>query len=302
MVATAADIPEEIFERIVLNVAGHAAYMDNSIAWSREQKHAVSNCSLVCRYWCRLARETLFRTVTLRSPKDLYDFAAILDCPTPIGLEPVSYIALYIYAEPSLTDEPWLHLMPALVLSKLTSPGQLYVDGSRLAPQNGGPWLHSLHPFVPRRLPNHYSPCSMVNLIAVHFKDASGLARLLSGLPKVYSITLAGLTWDTKPDENTIVTNYAMPLQSSYTLYVRCSEDLSAVWFLPTLMCTFYPDAPHHSARVSQMTKRKKDVPRYLVDAADYQTAMELFLILLPKHDLQAWEWEFRIDTGYSSE
>ena len=181
------------------------------------EKHPISTCGLVCRYWENICRRRLFYTITLRSHQDLDQFADILDAPPARDMDPLPKVIMELRAEPSGQDVPWLHLAPSSSLARL--PQAMYgthyftVDGSKLRSEKAGQ-LKTLHPAVPRTLPSAFSPVTQLALHSVHFLSGPEFAKLIGGLIFLQALSLKDVTWGAVPSEAAILALSAPKLEN----------------------------------------------------------------------------------------
>ena len=164
---------------------------------SGDKKQYVSAFSLVCRYWACLCRRRLFDHITLRTRDDAKRFQEILDTPTLPGLEPIAGITSYLSVTFDGRDEPWLHLVFLLYLSKVPKC-HLRLRSVEPLQSAGTPW-HTLHPSLPRSIPGSLMQIRELCLHGLHFPSGRVLSRLMSSIPLLGQVGAFSLTFDTKP-------------------------------------------------------------------------------------------------------
>lgn len=230
----AASIPEELFERIVWHVGhGYGLY-----PIPPQVKKALSTCASVCHYWSTLCRPKLFFSITLKSKQDLLACRELLNIVPPARFPPIATFVQRLQAAPDGTEQPWLHLIPLVVLPKLDIQTVNYhhyvVDASKLRTTKTMRF-RSLHSALPRTLPSCYSPITNLELSNAHFLDGAELVKLLSGLPTLRSLDLINITWAAPPDASTFL---SLPIseQDTQVQTTGCAEGMSALWFLPALL------------------------------------------------------------------
>ncbi|KAI0768367.1 hypothetical protein BC629DRAFT_866223 [Irpex lacteus] len=121
--ATAADLPPELFRRILLDVCEGAEQplvldLNQELTNRKEAVMAVSACSLTCLYWARICREQLFREVRIKSYKDVRAFSWLVSN-TPKRLTPISKYVRWVTLVQRVGERPWIHLLwlqPSLCL------------------------------------------------------------------------------------------------------------------------------------------------------------------------------------------
>lgn len=146
MPATAADIPEELFDRILGILAWDTAisvYRPEAIA---QGKQHLSLCSLVCRFWASRCRPYLFERLGLRS---LEDAQFLLSLSPTIKRHIVS-----LSLEETEPCQPWTHIVYRAVARGNFSPMIIVshtLDGA--CTPTSVQTLRSLQPSLPQRMP-----------------------------------------------------------------------------------------------------------------------------------------------------
>ena len=192
MVASGADIPEELFERILLHVVRN----DKLGSLDVEARRTLSACGLVCRYFADVCRPKLFLAITLQSFDDTQQLCQFLDNP-PTSVLPIADHIRWIGAEPEWKDRPWLHLVHLHIIPKLTQPDtEFWVDGSGLVGSSPSR-LTSLHPKLPRAPPCWSSDISELHLTDVHFQSSTNLLQLVGSIAWLERLYLSDVTCET---------------------------------------------------------------------------------------------------------
>ena len=184
----AAQIPPELFEHLLWHVV--------ATLHDREAIGHISACSLVCRYWARLARRHLFEDITLRTPNCAKGLREILEAPALPGLEHIAGMIRRITATPDDKDESWLHLLFLAFAPKLPNLGLLDV---RLALQADGKTWTTLHPSLPRAVPGSLMQINQLRLTGLHFPTRRAVSRLLLSIPFLRYFQSFKLTFDAEP-------------------------------------------------------------------------------------------------------
>ncbi|KAI0791548.1 hypothetical protein BC629DRAFT_369065 [Irpex lacteus] len=135
LMATGADIPPELIQRILFDVCEDADKLLDLGTTVPNRKEAIKNitaCSLTCVYWAHICRWQLFCIVCIKSYEDMRAFLALV-VNTPTKFLPISQHMSSATLVQRVGDRPWLHLKRPGSLSlplciafpgyKLLSPG-----------------------------------------------------------------------------------------------------------------------------------------------------------------------------------
>ena len=144
MLASAADIPEELFDQILEFLTLAVVYKPEDRA---PAKHHMNQCSLVCKFWASRCRPRIFDHITLRSLKDAQ---------TLLSFSPaVKRYVIDLFLEETEPCEPWTHLIYRAVAHGDFSTYRFdfthKLDGA-CTPMSVQT-LRSLHPSLPQRTP-----------------------------------------------------------------------------------------------------------------------------------------------------
>lgn len=146
MVATAADVPPELFDRI-LDYLIQAVILARMPVNRTEERRTLSRCSLVCRYWSSRCRPRIFALITLRSREDL---ETLLSCS-----DTVRWYLMELTLEDTEPCIPWTHLVYAkLRIGKFPAAMNMSHKLDGACTPTSVQSLRSLHPSLPRRTPN----------------------------------------------------------------------------------------------------------------------------------------------------
>ena len=263
----AAIIPEELFERILWYVGdGYHVYPTPP-----DVKSALCSCASVCHYWAKVCRPKLFVSITLRSRDDLHICRALLDVQALPRIPSISQFIERLQARPDGTQVPWLHLVPLVIIPRLSHIQHVVyhhyiLDASVLKPPTVRS-LRTLHPALPRTLPSFYSCITDLELSKSHFKDADELITLLRGLKSLRSLDLIDISWTTAPSASSFL---RLPVhQEDMQIHTTSSGDLCALWFLPALLA--------RSGRRGTALQRSLRAPEPSLDLEDYRLLLDLF-------------------------
>lgn len=194
MPVTAADIPEDLFQNIVLFIRSQ----HNPLAVNRQKatKHDLMSCSLACRYWARLLRPTIFHTIIIRSAQDLDTLLGFLNSPaSDMGV----HLKCLILEQSDAPVIPWAHNVYAK-LPQLTSLERLEhkVVGQPLSrPDNP---FRSIHDGLPRGLPSIFYRCTLFDLSNFHAKSFTDVISLIGEI-SCDDVNIRGVSWAICPTD-----------------------------------------------------------------------------------------------------
>lgn len=187
MAVTGANIPPELFDDILWHVTD---------SWLTE-KRELSGCSLVCRYWAKISRPPIFKSIRLSKLETVAKGMSITQAPLIPGLpSPASYVESVEVNNlcPSKIDgrppPPWLHHICRLIprFPNCTKV-QLLVEGTDLI----------LGSALPRTLPlsTVFSPFTEFIISGpVRFKRYSQLRNICRAMRYQQKITWIKITWE----------------------------------------------------------------------------------------------------------
>ena len=112
-------IPPERSDRLLQSVC--LAFDDD-----RGRKRAMAKCGQVCRFWAAKCRESLFRTITLRSRQDVFDFCNFKRDPACTFFSHLIRIVIPIL---DFSEKPWVHNITQVWNESTASALSLSIDG-----------------------------------------------------------------------------------------------------------------------------------------------------------------------------
>ncbi len=205
MFATGEDVPPELFEYVLDFIDNTADIFGNSSVVM--DKRDVGKCALTCRYWAQRCQPRIFDQITLRSREDVYELASFLDSPLS---SVASYICrLKLEHKGSVLATPWVHLVPTLLLPKLSlvnhNPISLHLEN----PVYPGS-IRSIHGLLPSSCPAFSASIKHVTLKDIAFRSFNHLAHLVGELPVLFELHGVNLTWPTSEAVTTLRTSTSL--------------------------------------------------------------------------------------------
>lgn len=232
MPVTALDLPAELIRRVaddIVNssVVGLVAVGETHNLWP--VREVLSQCSLTCRYWCRIFRSFIFFEISLHSYEEVVELTSLADS----SKSEVGTFVEVLRIDQRDQTTPWLHHIPALT-DKLPNCKRvtLRIDDPLFGTSVRA--LTTLHPLLPSTIPAHYSNFTSLTLSTHRFNDFSELVRLTRGIPRLTDLTCSTVTWETHTPvrETQQGLRFASNLRDVST--VACQEDAPMLWLLTT--------------------------------------------------------------------
>ena len=193
MPATAADIPQELFESIL-------PYIREKDEWGgyRGDKHTASVCGQVCRRWTHVCRFMLFHTIHIRSEIDLQDFRLMLQARPPERLPDIEkYLkVLDIAFECCSTEKPWAHHL--LLRPRMDREGRYLTTISVKCSHQPSESCRGARSLLPRTLPSNRKFVRGVELKDIRFRSVAEFRRLMSYFKICNNLELRNISWDTE--------------------------------------------------------------------------------------------------------
>lgn len=279
MTSLGASIPPELFKNILAFVGdvdrlGYKYYPFSlrdeidPVARREEMRH-LSACASTCVYWAQLSRPLMFRTLILRSAKDMYGLHFLLRAPQSPRIMPICIMLKHLYVVYTLGDHPWFHNLTRLLWKTHMEQGLVWsIDGIQVKLHITGPpkpafmaaaargsILHPLFFSSPRVFPIVLQKPLQVRMIIenIHLPNPTLFYNLLLDLLHLCSWSrdlkwsCFNLTWDldhaSPATPSSIGLKYAPHTISPFRQRISgCTDDI-------LLECMVY-SIPHH--RLSQ--------------------------------------------------
>lgn len=233
--ALAAQLPEELFERIL-------AYVDvddsqNAVKYSKAQ---VGHCALVSKYWTPICQAKIFRMITLLRAEDVRHLMESLQ---DLGSSPSHFVEFLRLAHREEGDwahrvhisapfTPWFHLVPLLYPQLPRCHCYLWLNGP-LPP--GMRTLRTIHWNLSRTLPAHSKGLQELTLSQIHFASFGDLVHLLDNLQDLCTVYLMNLTWS--PPVTRLRTHRPRCTTVKSANLYGCPDDEYALWLVFLYRC-----------------------------------------------------------------
>ncbi|KAI0693468.1 hypothetical protein BC835DRAFT_1071915 [Cytidiella melzeri] len=241
--ATAADIPPELFKHILYHVGSGSQVLRQF--GSQERRDTITHlasCSLTCVYWAHASRPKLFEAIRLQCLEDLQGLSSlVLD--TPKGFTPVSEYIHYAELVQRADERFWLHalpLHPSNGLGVLTSRDTpVFVDISIVGPASADSrhFTRRLSTGLPRNLPSHIVHCDSLTLKNCHLQTLGGFERSLLAFAasRMFSslwVHLVNCTWDGFRVANALLSGspFKLPPYFVHVTARDCSNNVESAW------------------------------------------------------------------------
>lgn len=237
--ATAADLPPELFERIISFLAGERLehQFDMPLEVSKGQ---LGVCSLTCRFWAVQCRRRMFRRLTLRSHEDFTTLQAFVEASKEYNWSIARFLG-EVELECRISDHPWIHhLYTSKSLLPRLSPYGVYITLHNRGPEQKTPnTIRGVHHLLPRSIPPSLSLAVHLDLQDIHFRSFEQITNIVASVYCVDSSPIwnhRGLTWDTHQADFVTPPKYHCPFQF-HQLLLRL-EECKDPWLFLRLMVT----------------------------------------------------------------
>lgn len=203
-----AQIPPELFERIVLSAVQRAShnglYRMEITEESTEMLHTLCVFSRVCLPWAKLCRATMFATTLFRKKGHAQALDSLLDLPCAPRLTPLSTLFSWFAVEDNIISS-WTHELPFLFRKRRTQLSHVRIMRFTLSSyplpvsSNSNSKAHpirSIFHYLPRTVPGIAYRLTTVKLIGVRFTFAADFFALVQELVDLRVIVANDLDWD----------------------------------------------------------------------------------------------------------
>lgn len=203
--ASAADLPQELFEGILYYVCEYARRLLDLGTEMQNRKEAIKDvaaCSLTCIYWARTCRRRMFRRLWVKSYEDLCAYSQLV-LSTPKTLTPLSEHVTVATLVQHIDDRPWIYLLrlhpsrfSALLRADYIHIHVIDSPDNALAPPR--PTHSRLFARLPRAPPSLCHQCDALVLESPYFRTPNDVKLLLSHFsyrPGNQTLLLSNGTW-----------------------------------------------------------------------------------------------------------
>ncbi|KAI0798623.1 hypothetical protein BC629DRAFT_236032 [Irpex lacteus] len=204
--ATAADIPPELFRRILLDVcedADRLLYLSRDVPDRKERIKNIAACSLTCAYWAHICRWELFHTVWIKNYQDMHVFSSLV-ANTPKRFTPISKCVGNAILVQRAEDRPWIHLLrlqPSLFRCRDSARIRVHLhieDGPNDAVSSRQSTGRRLFASLPRIPPSSCFLCDYLLIDMAHFVTPRDLTSLVAKFIPTAALMLTNVTWDAR--------------------------------------------------------------------------------------------------------
>lgn len=249
--ATGADIPPELFRRILRDVCEDAEWLLDLTETGLNRKETIKSvtaCSLTCVYWARICRGQLFRRVWIKNYEDMCAFRSLV-VNTPTGFTPISEYVLETTLVQRVGDRPWLHLIrmqPSLLPWR--RPGGLpwlyfcIEDSPNYGTRPQRSISQRLFASLPRIPPSSCLQCGSLTIDKPHFVTPHDLTSLLQKFSRFPYLCLTNVGWSMRVDlANDVLARHSLNMSSrGFTVRVHSSNyTAETAWLALTTMLRY---------------------------------------------------------------
>lgn len=212
MVATAADLPPELFPIIIghlfdssfLSIYCRPPVDDAKVSALKDTKQHLSACSLTCLWWAQQCRPVVFQMLTLRSADDVRILQGFLAHPSPRLPSIQAYIQV-LGLQQSLDESTWIHrvfldptlsrLPRDLTIIRPSSTAETLPRRhiSHVGESTSG--RRSLFADVSRTLPPSLCRCDLLVLRDAYFNTLRDVFAALKGIHIERRLAFCRVTW-----------------------------------------------------------------------------------------------------------
>ncbi|PSR77435.1 hypothetical protein PHLCEN_2v7866 [Hermanssonia centrifuga] len=223
MAAPGADIPEDLFERIL-------DFLEIVPEGTKDKKSNLVKCALTCRYWARRCQPRIFEHIFLRSREDVDQLLYFLES----SLGRISSYVKHLYlSQTAAAFIPWIHLVPLRLFPKLAlSPTITLVFHTPWEESDANQYarFRSIHYMLPRAYPMFSSHISSLLLFLQQFRCFEDLAHLVGELHSLETFDCSMVQWFRDAPETYVVP--ACPPRLDKVTMMGCTQDAAGVLFL----------------------------------------------------------------------
>lgn len=245
MFATAADVPPELFERI----------LDFAVGDVGMSKRELGMCALTCTYWADKVQPRIFDHITLRSAEDVRTLSSFFESEHSSVVEYLDFIVLYQNGP----GKPWFHLAAIVLMPQLLGL-TITVSIVNFHPQKATWPVRSIHGALPRVTPAFSYNIRELTLADVRFRQFTDLIGLVAEIPALGTLTCRNITWpelvlDAQVDAGVgrLPPLRRLPRGLRTVTLDRCPDVWSPIWFFVG-RSRLIPHATDHIAEINVNT------------------------------------------------
>lgn len=193
MFASAADIPEELFE-LVLDILTRDVTLIRKPEDRAPAKRCMNRCSLVCKFWASRCRPRIFSHLTLRSIRDAHTLLSLSHT--------VRHYIVDLFLEETEPCEPWTHIVYRAVASGKLSLDTIAHKLDGACTPTSVQTLRSLHPSLPQRTPVAFRDHIFVHVMNYRLQVFTDIAQLVRKLleSKNWQLEFTNISWIKPPE------------------------------------------------------------------------------------------------------
>ncbi len=205
--ALAAEIPPELFERILFYICRYAyglLDLGYEVPNRKEAIKEIGACSRTCVYWARACRAKIFEIIWLKNYEDMCSFSLLVS-KTPRTFTPVSAYVQKATLLHRIGDRPWLHLC-WLQSSRLSLTPGISISYHIVDSRGDTRTPRSIHLRIssglPRALPSPFHQCGNLRIENPHFRGLNDLNSLMGkfsyrpGPDNSVLLSLSNISWE----------------------------------------------------------------------------------------------------------
>lgn len=194
--ATAADIPQELFDNIIWYIDTNSY---GGAGAGGDVAYELANCALVCAHWAEVSRKVLYAGEGSRARIQSLSQLRGLEGYVRKGskrLTPVHKLLRRLGAEQTWGTRSWIHNIYPSQFDRDANTLRLTGPKSDGLPPPPASALRSPHWSVPKTLPSCFLNFSTLDLVNVHFPALSDFAKLVKHFVRTHTFDFYEVTWD----------------------------------------------------------------------------------------------------------
>lgn len=228
MPATGADIPPELFIRIIRSL--------QMTEYSSQKEYngffgAVQRCTLVCLYWAQHCRRMSWPhlTININSQLRAEEFRRYCLSTSTSRLEPITELArsVDVFHQFQADSRPWLHLL--FLSAKRTQLAKLKIRGP--APSTLSPaLLRTPYWGIPRSIPRTIAECNTFTLINMSFSSLDDVISFAGHFVHAEEIRFVKVEWPPSSDQQGCTPMFPVVADTYPAIFVLQCTDPAALF------------------------------------------------------------------------